>query len=213
MKFGIQVLAVVLVLALGIVSCATSNDPVSTQPKTSRADEVANILIGQFSSQAQSEEDPQYFPISLRHIPIWTDRSDGPWLYVEQAFAARPLEPYRQRVYQLVETAEDIQSIVFELPGDVSRFVGATADEFASVKPDDLTIRDGCTVYLERVSATHYRGATRGSGCETTIRGATYATSEVDLQFGALETWDRGFDAQGKQAWGATAGPYRFERQ
>jgi hypothetical protein len=27
-----------------------------------------------------------------------------------------------------------------------------------------------------------------------------------------MESWDRGFDAQGNQVWGATKGPYVFDK-
>jgi len=51
-----------------------------------------------------------------------------------------------------------------------------------------------------------------GDGCESTLRGAAYATSEVRLTLARMESWDRGFDRPGTQVWGATEGPYIFER-
>jgi hypothetical protein len=46
----------------------------------------------------------------------------------------------------------------------------------------------------------------------STLRGASWESSEVVLLPGVLETWDRGFDAAGQQVWGAVKGPYRFVR-
>ena len=44
-------------------------------------------------------------------------------------------------------------------------------------------------------------------------RGASYATSEVELREERITSWDRGYDGEGLQVWGATEGPYRFDRQ
>ncbi len=174
--------------------------------------EVARILTGEFSSQAQSEADPDYYSIRLIHRPIWLHREDGPWLYVEQSVSARPDSPYRQRVYQLIQTADaGVESRVYTLP-DPDRFVGAEADAFRDLKPADLQFRVGCSIRLKRHTETHYSGQTQGKGCATTLQGAQYATSEVDLQFDRLTTWDRGFREDGTQAWGAVKGPYRFDR-
>ena len=57
-----------------------------------------------------------------------------------------------------------------------------------------------------------FYGATRENDCESSLRGASYATSEVRLFADAMHSWDRGYDADGVQVWGATAGPYEFLR-
>jgi hypothetical protein len=36
--------------------------------------------------------------------------------------------------------------------------------------------------------------------------------SDVTLSAEELVTWDRGYDAAGKQVWGSTKGPYMFKR-
>ena len=42
-------------------------------------------MTGTFSTAVQATEDPEFFDLSLHIKPIWTDRTDGRWLYVEQA--------------------------------------------------------------------------------------------------------------------------------
>jgi hypothetical protein len=42
------------------------------------------------------------------------------------------------------------------------------------------------------------------------LRGASYATSEVVITDEQLLSWDRGWDANGKQVWGAETGGYIF---
>ena len=58
-----------------------------------------------------------------------------------------------------------------------------------------------------------YVGATQGQGCISTLRGAAYATSEVEISESVLVSWDRGWDNSGEQAWGATAGGYEFVKR
>ena len=58
-----------------------------------------------------------------------------------------------------------------------------------------------------------FEGGTVGQGCESTLMGATYASSQVVLRAEGSSSWDRGFDASGRRVWGATAGPCRFERR
>ena len=58
-----------------------------------------------------------------------------------------------------------------------------------------------------------FEGGTQGTGCGSTLQGATYATSEVTVQQDLLLSWDRGFNDDDVQVWGATAGAYRFVRR
>ncbi|HRW89883.1 MAG TPA: CpcT/CpeT family chromophore lyase, partial [Flavobacteriales bacterium] len=61
--------------------------------------ELASWMTGSFSSAAQAEADTNYYAIELEMARIWPERTDGVWLYVEQAVAAKKEKPYRQRVY------------------------------------------------------------------------------------------------------------------
>ncbi|MFM8642095.1 MAG: CpcT/CpeT family chromophore lyase, partial [Phycisphaerales bacterium] len=49
--------------------------------------DAAAWLAGHYSSAAQAAEDATYFDVRLHIVPIWPDRVDGPWFYVEQAMA------------------------------------------------------------------------------------------------------------------------------
>ena len=211
MSKGVRILGGIGALVVLVVACAL---PGTRDGNGSSADvaEVAAILSGRFSSAAQAEADPEYFAIRLTHVPIWRDRDDGPWLYVEQAAESSLDRPYRQRVYHLVAVEGGVRSDIYTLPGDVTEFVGADAAAFAHLGPDSLELRDGCAIHLSRTSADHYAGATRGQGCTSTLRGASYATSGVTVLADRLVTWDRGFDDAGAQVWGAVDGPYVFVR-
>ncbi len=200
-----------------VVACSApaEQEPASLAPPTP-LQELGAWMSGTFSSAQQSATDPDgYFDIRLHMVPIWTERADGPWLYVEQAAASAPDEPYRQRVYHLVERdGGGLRVDVNEFPGDPLRFAGAWTEPsaFDALQPEDLMPRTGCSVHLER-SGGGYTGSTLGEGCASTLRGASYATSFVTVTENSVTSWDRGFDGSGEQVWGPTDGPYRFQKQ
>jgi len=176
---------------------------------------AAAWMSGSFSSAAQAAANPEYRVIDLHMCRIWEDRNDGFWLYVEQAAAESPQQPYRQRVYRVVNLDDGlVRSDVYELPGDPLRFAGAwrNSELLAGLDVTALLPRSGCSITMS-FKDNHFSGGTEGTGCESSLRGAAFATSEVTLSPDRLESWDRGWKADGSQAWGATQGPYVFLRQ
>jgi hypothetical protein len=172
-------------------------------------------MTGSFSSAAQAAADTNYFDIRLRMAPIWTERTDARWLYVEQATAGAQERPYRQRVYRV--TAGEggaFRSEVYALPGP-KRFAGAwrRLQPLRTLTPDSLLAREGCAVILRRDGDDRFAGGTDGRACASDLRGAAYATSEVTISPDVIASWDRGFAADGSQAWGATGGGYVFRRE
>jgi len=169
-------------------------------------------MSGSFSSAYQAQSDTSYFDIRLEMTPIWTGRTDGCWLYVEQATAAKLDRPYRQRVYRLTRTNDTtVQSEVFTLQEPL-RFAGAWKDPqvFSPLTPDSLSKKDGCAIMLRPSGDTAFIGSTVDHECPSDLRGAVYATSEVVITSAYLFSWDRGFDSIGVQVCGATKGGYRF---
>jgi hypothetical protein len=174
---------------------------------------VAKLMTGSFSSAPQAAADPEYRDIRLEMSQIWPARADGVWLYVEQSVAGAA-SPYRQRVYRLTRKDDDSYiSDVYTLP-DEAAYAGAWNDpgRFAALSPEQLSLKAGCGVTLDRVDDYTYKGATEGKNCASELDGASYATSEVTLTALWLKSWDRGFDKDGKQVWGAVNGPYTFTK-
>ena len=57
--------------------------------------QLVKFMVGDFSSQAQSKRDSDFYDIRLHIRPIWTSDKANHWLYVEQATAAAESKPYR----------------------------------------------------------------------------------------------------------------------
>lgn len=186
--------------------------------RTANAQEVSLAqlsvwMTGAFSSEAQSLSDTSYFSISLGVFPLRSKGDGGVWLYVEQAMAAKKDKPYRQRVYCLTEKPDhSFQSAIYTL-NDPLRFAGKP--ELVDALPlDSLLAKPGCEVLLNWDSASgSFKGATGLRTCPSDLRGASYATSEVELFADRMISWDRGYDKDGKQVWGAEKGGYVFLKQ
>lgn len=177
-------------------------------------DTLALWLTGSFSSERQAKFDSSYYHVELHMNRIWRPRTDGIWMIVEQAMATSPQAPYRQRVYRIRRVEENMIEIEIYVWKDPKRVIGAWMDStiVAEMTPTDLTQRRGCEVYLQRDEFKFF-GSTHGTACSSDIRGASYATSEVNIADKILTSWDRGYTTDGQQVWGATKGPYYFLRQ
>ncbi|MCH9684745.1 MAG: chromophore lyase CpcT/CpeT [Deltaproteobacteria bacterium] len=193
--------------------------PAATTPPTVAApafsddvEQLVALMTGSFSSRLQAQTDPSYFDIRLHMIPLWTDRDDARWLYVEQAVATAQDAPYRQRVYR-VAALEDgtVESAVYTMV-EPERFAFAWRDPSTldALRFEDITRKDGCEVILRVVEPGHYSGSTGERSCKSELRGASYAHSQVTVTEGGVDSWDRGFDDAGQQVWGATQGGYEF---
>lgn len=174
---------------------------------------MINWMTGEFSSAEQAAQDSSYFDISLKMTRIWPEKKTGAWVYVEQAVASTPSEPYRQRVYFIRELGDgQFSSDIYTLP-DEEKFIGAWKDVsvFADMDQFDLKYKDGCAVFLD-YDGFQYSGSTNEKTCKSSLRGANYATSEVEVTKGVLKSWDRGYDEDGSQVWGAEKGAYIFKK-
>ncbi len=202
-----------LFLAL-LTGCSPKNSAPASAPKNAGLLELRETMTGTFNSSLQAQTDDSYYDISLVMTPIWEDRP-GTWLYVEQALASTPDNPYRQRVYELEHLrGKRYASHVYELP-EPENFIGAQDDraKFRNLTPAQLTKREGCTVFLRREGPGLFRGSTKKNQCQSSLRGAAYATSRVSISKTFVQSWDQGFDAGGTQVWGATEGGYMFFKE
>ena len=174
---------------------------------------LVSQMKGSYNSSAQSKSDTSFFDITLRMQSIWEKKESAErWLYVEQAVTANQQKPYRQRVYKVEQVDNQTFKSSVYLIKDEKKFIGAwkTPEMFDTLSVKNLDLKDGCAVYLTLDKNGNYAGATREKGCESTLRGAAYATSEVTVTPKGIKSWDRGFDKSGKQMWGAVKSGYDF---
>lgn len=206
--------AALVLISFILFSCKTTKNN-KKGIKENHLAELHDLMQGSFDSSAQAEGDKDFYDITLHMYPIWQDREDAKWLYVEQALTARQESPYRQRVYKLyMNEVGEYVSAVYKLPNE-KNWIMAWKDsrKWDALKPEQLEIREGCEVILKRMGEQHYMGATGATSCKSTLRGATYATSKVEMSKGKIESWDQGFDDAGEQVWGAEKTGYVFLKQ
>ena len=210
MRSSLFSLAGILTFLVIISACQSSQSTTEANNEL----KLMTLMTGSFNSAQQAERDTTYFNISLHMYPIWTE-GEGNWLYVEQALASTQDQPYRQRVYH-IEQQEDgsVKSAVYTLKNQED-FIGKwqEASYFDQFSPDSLLVeRTGCAVFMVPQDDGSFQGSTQGKDCASTIRGASYATSKVNIEKGKVTSWDQGFNSTDEQVWGATAGAYVFDK-
>jgi hypothetical protein len=176
--------------------------------------QLKSFMQGNFSSEQQSATDTSFSAVSLHMKQVWPRRKDGYWLYVEQAMIQTPDKPYRQRMYHLyLQDDSTLVSQVFEFK-DPAPLVGWWKEpkRFDSLKFFALSSRPGCEVYIRKNKKGQFIGSTQGNDCSSVLRGANYATSEVIIDNAGIRSWDRGWNADQQQVWGAVKGPYIFKK-
>ncbi|HMS32960.1 MAG TPA: chromophore lyase CpcT/CpeT [Ignavibacteria bacterium] len=206
MKSKIILLTLIIILVTSLKSFS--------QIKSIDINKLVTMMEGSFSSEEQSKNDSDYYDIRLHMKRVWPEISSAYYLYVEQAVASAQDKPYRQRVYRITTTYEGrFESAVFTIK-DPLRFAGEWKKEnpLSELTPDSLTAREGCSVILTLMTNEYYEGSTEGNNCESDLRGAKYATSEVRIYKDEIISWDRGYDSEGNQVWGAEKGGYVFKR-
>lgn len=183
--------------------------------------EFAGIAVGSWTSRAQSS-DPRYDWVESETVRILPDRTDGVWLYQENAIIAAspdspPLEggkdrPYFQVVIQLRAIGPfEVHSTTYRLDSPEARegargIWRAGGDGF---EPGWIgTI--ACMSSLSRLSEGYWTG---GADCPNNWRGGVKVDSRSIRTPDTYVNWDRGMDATGQQIWGPREGGYVFLRK
>jgi hypothetical protein len=170
---------------------------------------------GRFSSLAQHRRDPVYDEVEVRVVRIWPERTDGLWLYQEQAIVNQPGKTRQQALaspyFQFVSRIVPLRSGVLRRDNfrvrDGARFAGARIEQLA---PSDL-MEASCHNRIERVAPGWFTGATES--CANRYKGAAWMQSLSVMTANVHVNWDRGFDQAGNRVWGPEKGGYIFERQ
>ncbi|WP_250432921.1 chromophore lyase CpcT/CpeT [Hanstruepera flava] len=200
-------------LAIFSLLLNTKKEKIVENPSNNNLKELFQLMQGSFDSEKQSLADSTYYNISLHMYPIWQDK--GHFLYVEQALNNGVSKPYRQRIYEVTQIDDEtFSSAVYTIPND-SLWIGKwkTPEAFNTLSLNDIEKKSGCEVILKRIKPKSFKGSTGHKTCSSSLYGASYATSEVEVLKDKIISWDRGFDSNGKHIWGAEKGGYIFERK
>ena len=170
-------------------------------------------MSGIYDNQEQARNNQQYAPIELniREISLKGRKLSGHWLYVEQALNANGNKVYHQRVYNIYREKDGVRAKLYELK-DPQAFVGAWSkpEQFKSLVVDSLV--EGCILYFTKDDQGNFTGNTLNRDCLNSQNGAVYATTELIVTPNQIIHWDRGYNDQGQQVWGAETGGYRFRK-
>ncbi|TCK68618.1 CpeT/CpcT family protein DUF1001 [Winogradskyella wandonensis] len=202
-------------LTVFIIFSACKNEESKSTLKTDKQENIEELFAlmqGSFNSEIQSKVDSSYYNISLHMYPIW--EKQGYYLYVEQALNSMQDKPYRQRIYKLNKINDSVfSSEVYEMKND-SLWIGKWKNPkaFDSLTLEEISLKSGCEVILKRISEKYYRGKTGDTTCRSSLRGAAFARSEVEILEDKIISWDRGFDSIGNYVWGAEKGGYIFNK-
>lgn len=193
-------------------SFATAQDiPIQQQVNS-----VVSHLVGVMDTSAQASANPE--APSVRMTTCRVQITDSPtqaipsvYLYQEQALTDNLDKPYRQRLLQIKPSAGDrtVESKSFK-PQNPESLIGlCNKPETQRVIQLSNLGESVCSVFL-KPTEKGYLGETPPQGCPANVRGAVKITNTILLHSEGMDTWDRGYDAQGNQVWGAEDRSYQY---
>ncbi|GIC77341.1 hypothetical protein FMO003_35440 [Moritella sp. F3] len=149
--------------------------------------------------------------IGLQVLPIWQDRIDGEWLYIESRIIDSPNKPFRQRILQLVATPNGLIRLYSYTIPRASDFAGAyyVPQVLASLTQSQLSISNNCELLIELKVTSTFVGETDANSClsskGTALLTTFFAVSEVNISF-----LDGGYDKFGNLLPGRLEEPVTF---
>lgn len=196
----------------------------ASSPPSTPLDTLVTYLNGEFENQAQAAESPTWFV----HLRLWQKRVPGlssnnvHTLFLEQASVVGTKPPYRQRVLQLIEKADQLHGEYFALK-QPSAFIGAGTDDalLDSLSADDLVSLPNSEAHIQyQATADGYKFQSAlpdGKLCSFEYGGQQrYVYLGFDIERrpdGVIEllTYDKGIAPDtGRGLWGALMGPFRM---
>jgi CpeT/CpcT family (DUF1001) len=188
--------------------------PAQANPNlTTQATQVVQHLEGILSTAARAAANPKVANVTMTtcRIQVANAPADSIYLYQEQAIVPSLDKPYRQRILEIrpSRASQTIRSRSFKL-ADQAKWVNFCDRPNRQIQPQDFPIVV-CAVFL-KPTAEGFSGTTEATGCPANVRGAVMIRNRIRLHPHGMDTWDRGYDAQGKQVWGAGDEPYQFLR-
>ncbi|MBM3461894.1 MAG: hypothetical protein FJX76_07325 [Armatimonadetes bacterium] len=178
-------------------------------------EQVADMLPGDYNTLEQVSADAargskyRHLAAEMHIVPAPSvDLGGGEVFYVEQAAAATPQQPYRQRVYQVTRENGELVNKIYAIdhPEDLIN-AHQQPGRLRRLDASRLHEMTGCDLQWTRVGDATFVGSAGADGaCANTFRGACSASSTVVLTPDSLTSLDLGYDANGSQVWGPPPG-------
>lgn len=200
-----------------LATAAPSYAEVVNVPIQQQVNEVATHLVGAMDTSAQAKATPGAPNVRITTCKVQVqnaadvNRPDAVFLYQEQALTNKLELPYRQRFLRIAPTSNNlkIESAAFKPPTPKAWIGLCSQPETQRNVPRRDLGEFTCSVFLQR-TGKNYVGETAPGGCPSNFRGAARITNRIILHQTGMDTLDRGYDAAGKQIWGAKEQPYQF---
>jgi CpeT/CpcT family (DUF1001) len=180
---------------------------------TQQAEQVVQHLEGILSTAQRAAANPKVANVTMTtcRVQVANPPAGSIYLYQEQAIHDKLTHPYRQRILEISSSpaSQTIRSRSYKL-ADQAKWINFCDRADRQIQPQDFPTVV-CAVFL-KPTAEGFSGTTEATGCPANVRGAVMIRNRIRLHPNGMDTWDRGYDAQGKQVWGAGDAPYQFLR-
>ncbi len=185
-----------------------------SQIKSVDINALVSMMEGSFSSHEQAGNDADFHDLTLHVKKIWSDRTDGKWLYVEESHSESPDKPTRQYVRRVITTYEGRFEAAEYLIPNAKIFSGEGVMErhLSVLAPDSLRVVKGCAVIYTLMNDTMFEGSSEGKKCLSKKNKKKYITSDVLITKDKIIRWDKVFDQYGNKVSGSDKGGYIFKR-
>ena len=194
-------------------ACLAATPSAAAIPIEQHVEAVVSHLVGSMDTSAQAAANPDKANVRMTTCKLEVDNAaqNSAYLYQEQALSDELDQPYRQRFLEITPS-DDAQTVISKSyqpsnPETLINFCDQSAAE-RQVQLSDFG-EPVCSVFLKPLLAV-YVGQTPSGGCAANVRGAVTITNTIVLHSQGMDTFDRGFDAEGKQVWGAKDESYQF---
>ncbi|ACK72526.1 conserved hypothetical protein [Gloeothece citriformis PCC 7424] len=202
-----QTLTIGLLVSYLLTTASAQAVPVQTHINS-----VVSHLVGVMDTSAQVAKNPNKANVRMTTCQVTlTGGNDSIYLYQEQALTKTLDKPYRQRFLEIKPTLEPetVESKSYK-PLQAERLIGFCNKPLSERVLNVSELGEPvCSVFL-KPSNNGYLGETQPEGCPANVRGAVTITNTILLHSEGMDTWDKGYDAQGNQVWGANDDPFEF---
>ena len=178
--------------------------------------EYTQRLNGSFSSTSQNLEEPYFDKVFYNALRI-KQVDESIWIYMEQGNNIKT--PYRQRIYSVSIKNDSTLTTKYYKLKNPSKFLFYLYDfkvelleSLMELTYKDLIYLTGCDSEIHKGADGNFYSKNDKSICGGSYNGAVYTTSEFRLYKNLIVSWERGWKADGTQAWGSRRGFYYFRR-